>query len=87
MADVSFNEEPSYRYAASGSPNRAGGGISGFLIRNKIANDERGAQYIMIAVAGIAVLGAVFIVIASTKPPAKPKPLPPGVYIPGYSVK
>jgi hypothetical protein len=85
VADVSFNEEPSYRYAASGSPNRAGGGISGFLIRNKIANDERGAQYVMIACAVLAILAAIFIFMTSFKSPTPT--LPPGLTQPVPVVK
>jgi hypothetical protein len=56
MADVSFDEEPTYRYAAAPNTLTKRGGLSGLLIRSKIANDERGAQYVLIVIAVVAIL-------------------------------
>jgi len=61
MSDVSFNEEtPIAPIAAGGS-----GGMTAWIIRNKFAKDEKGASYLLIGVAAVAIVLAVSLVLLS----------------------
>ncbi|MDB4992282.1 MAG: hypothetical protein JWL75_527 [Parcubacteria group bacterium] len=88
MANVSFNEEPNYRYASTKKV-QAKSSISGFLIRNNIAKDERSAQYVLLGIAVVAIIIAIFILTHSTNTAGTPHPLPvpAGTVLPSHAVR
>jgi hypothetical protein len=78
MANVEFNE-PSYTVRAAAPA--AGGSSSSFsrlVIKFGLAKDEKGAQMVLLGIAVIAIVLAVFVLIGSHHSAPAPIPVEPG---------
>jgi len=78
MANVEFNE-PSYTVRTAAPV--AGGSSSSFsrlVIKFGLAKDEKGAQMVLLGIAVIAIVLAVFVFIGSHHSASVPAPVEPG---------
>ena len=58
-----------------------GGGLTGFVIKNGLAKDDKGANFVLMGIAGFffaLAIGIIFYATGGTTSSSKAKPLPPG---------